>query len=219
MCPRYFSNLTSEQVIAIFKVVRAMEYQREFDYEPVETRPTTPAATVYLKDGRRAVAMRRWWLLPRWAKESKADYRYPAFNAKCETIDTKPTFRAPFKTQRCLLPASYFCEFTPRPGAKKSAKKDQWRIEFEIGEPMCFAGLWEWWKSPDGSETVESCTLITTEANEFMSQLPHERMPVILASEHWDFWLDPEIKTREPFEGLFRPWQGEPLKKTLVATE
>ena len=77
---------------------------------------------------------------------------------------------------------------------------------------MIFAGLGESWKSPEG-EAVESCTILTTSANEFMSQV-HDRMPVILAKEKWDFWLDTEIATAEPYNHLFGPWAGEPRKRT-----
>lgn len=86
-------------------------------------------------------------------------------------------------------------------------------IERKDGEPIAFAGLWEWWKSPEGEE-VESCTILTTEANEFMSKI-HDRMPVILDTKKWDFWLDPEIQTGEPFNDLFALWKGK-LKKTAM---
>lgn len=55
---------------------------------------------------------------------------------------------------------------------------------------MMLAGLWETWRSPEGP--VESCTICTTEANEFMSTI-HDRMPVILEPAVIDHWLDPTV--------------------------
>ena len=64
--------------------------------------------------------------------------------------------------------------------------------------PFAFAGLWERWEK--GETPVESCTIITTDANTFMQQL-HNRMPVILDAADYGKWMDPSIQ--EP--GLIQP--------------
>lgn len=158
------------------------------------------------EDGEREIKERKWGLIPVWAKEAKIGYSL--INARSETVCEKPSFRAAIKKRRCLIPASAFYEWTGPPKAKQP-----WMIERKDGEPIAFAGLWEWWKSPEGEE-IESCTILTTEANEFMNKL-HDRMPVILDEKKWDFWLDPEIVTGEPFKDLFAPWSGK-LKKTAM---
>lgn len=58
------------------------------------------------------------------------------------------------------------------------------------GQPMSFAGLWERWKAPDAT-TVESCTVITTNANRVIRD-NHHRAPVIPSPEHFDQWLEPD---------------------------
>jgi putative SOS response-associated peptidase YedK len=46
------------------------------------------------------------------------------------------------------------------------------------GSPMCFAGLWEQWKSPEEENFLETFTILTTVANELVAPL-HDRMPVL----------------------------------------
>jgi hypothetical protein len=64
---------------------------------------------------------------------------------------------------------------------------------FEVGdsETFAFAGLWEQWRSPDGT-LVQTCAILTTTANETMSGV-HDRMPVILSPDNYDLWLDPGV--------------------------
>ena len=56
-------------------------------------------------------------------------------------------------------------------------------------EVFGFAGLWESWIDKQSGEELETCTIITTEANEVLKPV-HERMPVILKSDNYDEWLD-----------------------------
>ena len=64
-----------------------------------------------------------------------------------------------------------------------------WLYEVEGGKPFAFAGLWEAWYGT--GEPLESCTIITTDANELAAKV-HNRMPVILDSEDYDDWLKGE---------------------------
>ena len=68
--------------------------------------------------------------------------------------------------------------------------------------PFAFAGLWERWEK--GEEPVESCTLITTEANGVVSPV-HDRMPVILRSEDYARWLDPQEQPPEALKAFLAP--------------
>ena len=124
------------------------------------------------------VALMRWGLVPSWSKSLTGP---PLFNARAETVAEKPSFRTAFKRRRCIVPASGFYEWKDR--------KPHY-ITLASGEPMAFAGLWETWNSPNG--VIESCTIITTSANEFMAKL-HDRMPVILSPEEYAPWLDPDV--------------------------
>ena len=100
-----------------------------------------------------------------------------------ETAAEKPSFRAAFKHRRCLLPATGFYEW------KKTEKiKQPYFIRMRDEKPFVFAGLWERWHG-ENDNTIESCTILTTEPNELMSTL-HNRMPAILKPEDYDYWLE-----------------------------
>ena len=82
---------------------------------------------------------------------------------------------------------------------------------------MAFAGLWERWRSPEGEES-ESCSIIVTDANELMSPI-YERMPVILAPEDWDVWLESETKDAQALQNLLKPYPAEDMKVWSVSTK
>lgn len=66
---------------------------------------------------------------------------------------------------------------------------------------MAFAGLWEHWEDQEGKESIESCTILTTEAGDPVAIL-HDRMPVILEQDNFHLWLDPQEKRVEKLHGL-----------------
>ncbi len=123
----------------------------------------------------------RWGLVPSWSKG--IDNRFSMNNARADTISTKPAFRTPFKQQRCLIMADGFYEWHSEAGAKQPyyiTRKDQ--------NIFTFAGVWDQWISPDQSNSIQSCSIITTEANSFMTKI-HCRMPVIISEQHQHDWL------------------------------
>lgn len=158
--------------------------------------PTQPVATVLVVTGDRRMRRMRWGLVPHWAKDLLIGSRM--INARAETVAEKPSFRRAFRERRCLVLADGFYEWR-REGKRKQpmyvARKDR--------EPFAFAGLWETWRPPDGGEAVESCTIITTEANEVVAAF-HHRMPVILDAEGVDAWLDEDADEAALLE-LLRP--------------
>jgi putative SOS response-associated peptidase YedK len=89
----------------------------------------------------------KWGLIPSWAKDAKIGAS--CINARVETVDIKPAFRSAFKKRRCLVMADGFYEW-------RNTDKQPHFISLKSGEQMAFAGLWEFWKSPEGP--VESCT-------------------------------------------------------------
>ncbi len=145
----------------------------------------------------REAAALRWGLIPSWAKDESFGSR--TFNARAETVASKPSFRAAFKRRPCLIPADGFYEWRREGKTRRQPHYIHGRGE----EPLVFAGLWESWLAPDGSE-LESGTIITTEANEAMSAL-HHRMPVILAPEAFGTWLGEGGEEPEAREALLVP--------------
>ena len=128
------------------------------------------------------LARLRWGLVPRWAKDPKMGNGL--INARSETVAEKPSFKSAFKSRRCLIPADGFYEWK-----REGKNRIPYHIHMEGREPFTMAGLWESWKSPEG-DLLETCTILTTRPNAVMRPL-HDRMPVILAEEERQQWLDP----------------------------
>jgi putative SOS response-associated peptidase YedK len=162
----------------------------------------------------REMVLLRWGLVPFFAK-SLAEWKgVGTINAKAETIQSSATWRAPFKSRRCIVPADGFYEWKALDGSKK-AKKQPYVITLKSGEPLAFAGVWDAWKEPKPkSESVhtpdtwlQSFAIVTTEANELMSSI-HTRMPVILYERDWARWLD-RGETEQPPVDLLRPYDSD----------
>jgi putative SOS response-associated peptidase YedK len=144
--------------------------------------------------------MMRWGLVPAWSKDAAIGSRL--INARAETVAEKPSFRSAYKSRRCLIPADGFYEWLK----PESGPKQPYRITLAGGAPFAMAGLWERWeKAPDGT-ALETCTIITTAANEFVRPI-HHRMPLILGATVHDAWLDaatpPDILSAlpNPYDG------------------
>jgi putative SOS response-associated peptidase YedK len=131
-------------------------------------------------------------------------------NARAETVAEKPAFRSAFRRRRCLVAADGFFEWI-----KAGSRKQPYHIRMRDGAPFGFAGLWERWKNPDG-ETVESCTLITTDPNDLLRPL-HHRMPVILAPADYAAWMDPDSRNPEPLRELLRPYPAAGMEAYPVS--
>jgi putative SOS response-associated peptidase YedK len=143
-----------------------------------------------------------WGLIPMWAKDPSIGNRL--INARAETLPEKPAFRGSLKYKRCLILADGFYEWKTVEGKKS---KTPFFIHMKDRKPFAFAGLWDSWNSPEGSQ-IKSCTIITTEPNELMSLL-HNRMPVILHPRDYDKWLDPSPQTPDQLMPLLKPFPAE----------
>jgi putative SOS response-associated peptidase YedK len=146
--------------------------------------PTQDVAAVRLVDGKRRLAVLRWGLIPSWAKDAKM--AGSMINARADTVAVKPAFRAAYKRRRCLVLADGYYEWL-----RRGKTKQPYLYEVDGGKPFALAGLWETWRGAGGEgPPLESCTILTTEANALASQV-HDRMPVILEASDYDAWLDP----------------------------
>ena len=166
--------------------------------------PTQMVLTVVNKEGPRASLM-RWGLIPHWAKDMSVGSRM--INARAEAVAEKPAFRAALRRQRCLVLADSFYEWQREGKAKRPM-----RIKLESGEPFAFAGLWDSWGTPAG-ETIESCTIITTEPNGLLRPI-HNRMPVILPREVEEAWLDEGLREPAALHQMLVPIRREPWTPT-----
>lgn len=196
MCGRYATALNQAEWSGLFPV-------RPDSLDIPEPRynlaPSQGAPVIRELDGERRLDLIRWGLVPAWAK-NPTDVRHNLFNARAETAAEKPSFRSAFKSRRCLMPASGFFEWRTVDGVKQP-----YYISRVDGAPMVFAGLWERW-AKDGQE-LDSCTMLTTSANEFMRDL-HHRMPVILEADAREIWLEEgsEAVLGPSAEGVLQAW-------------
>ena len=111
-------------------------------------------------------------------------------------------YRNAFKHRRCLIPAEGFYVWKAGKG-----DKTPFLIRREGGEPFAMAWLWERWHGGEG-ETIESCTIIVTDANELVQEI-HDRMPVILGREDHAGWLDPDNEDADRLLAMLRPADPE----------
>jgi len=145
-----------------------------------------------------------WGLIPSWAKDPAIGNLM--INARAETLAEKPAFRAAYRYRRCLILADGFYEWYTQPGIKA---KIPYYIRLKSGRPFAFAGLWEDWHSPDGSQ-IKSCTIITTAPNELVARL-HNRMPVILPNNTHMQWLDVSPRQPADLQHLLAPYHAQEL--------
>jgi putative SOS response-associated peptidase YedK len=104
-------------------------------------------------------------------------------NARAETVAEKPSYRAAYKHRRCVVLADGFFEWQ-----RDGDVKTPYFISTRDGEPFGLAGLWESWNDKQSGDSLQTTTLITTVANDFMQTL-HHRMPVILRPDTANEWL------------------------------
>ncbi len=172
--------------------------------------PSQPVAVVP-NDGKNRLDFFVWGLIPSWAKDPAMGNRL--INARAESADEKPAFRAALRRRRCLIPADGFYEWKILPG--KKAKQPVY-IRHIDDRPFAFAGLWEIWDAPDGSQIL-SCTILTTQPNDLIRPI-HNRMPVILAPEAYADWLTPDQVNPQAIKGLLKPYPSLQLKMYEVST-
>jgi len=176
MCGRYNLTATPEQMIDTFELHRLPRYESSYNIPPGQKILTI----VKLDDASNKAVNLHWGLIPHWSKDSKISSHL--INARAETLSEKPSFKTAYRQRRCLIPASGFYEWQQTEHGKQA-----YSISREDQQVFAFAGLWEYWDH--GTETIYSCTIITTQANALMSPI-HQRMPVIVDNNHYNEWLD-----------------------------
>lgn len=153
-----------------------------------DVRPTTRQATARFEDGSFHVEPMRWGFIPFWANGKTLDAAcrgrdgrtLATFNAR---TDVSPMFKAALKSQRCVVPASGWYEWTGEKGSKVKH-----RFSRADGELIWFAGLWSRVSLSDVGETP-TFTIFTGPSEGMLAEY-HDRQPVILEPEEIADWLD-----------------------------
>ncbi len=207
MCGRYRLSRRKQLVEEYFGAVSEQE-----DWNPRYNIAPSQPAPVIRQDARepvRRLSTIRWGLIPSWSKDPSIGYK--TINARSETVATTPSFREPFTSQRCLVPADGFYEWQ-----RNGKTKQPYSFEVNDGELFAFAGLWDRWKSPSG-ELIESCTILTTTPNSLLADI-HDRMPVILRPDNYTLWLDPAFRDLACASRMLRPFETGPMRRYPVST-
>lgn len=177
MCGRFAFYSPSEAAAALFGVSASVEVQPRYNIAPTQF----IAAIRDDENRERELVMLRWGLVPFWAKDPSIGNKM--INARAETVAEKPAYRAAYRHRRCIVLADGFYEWH-----REGDVKTPHFISLASGEPFALAGLWETWTDKESGESLQTTTLITTAANDFMTPL-HHRMPVILESNTAGEWL------------------------------
>lgn len=196
MCGRFALYASRERLMQRFGLAAVPEHAPRYNITP-------RSAIAAVRD--RECVLLRWGLVPFWARDPDTGHRM--INARAETVAEKPAFRHAFAKQRCLIPANGFYEWRRTAGVKTP-----YYIYPADDDLFAFAGLWERWHGKDGhaGETIESCTILTVEANALCARI-HDRMPVIVAPEHWRRWLE------HPDATLLAPYPPERMRAHPVS--
>ncbi len=205
MCGRYTLTSSGEEVADLFGLldIPALPYRYNMA-------PTQEAAVVRVPEpgASRELSFLRWGLVPYWAKDITIGNRM--INARSESVAEKPSYRSSFRKQRCLIPTSGFYEWK-----KEGKAKQPYLIRRKDRGPFAFAGLWSRWKDPERGP-LDTFTILTTDANDWVRGL-HDRMPVILAPEDFDLWLDPKVQDAARIQPLLVPLAGDDLEMVRVS--
>jgi putative SOS response-associated peptidase YedK len=193
MCGRFTLHASPQELRECFALDAVPDFAASYNIAPSQ-----PVPAVRVTGRHREMPRLRWGLVPSWAKEPGTGYRM--INARAETVADKPAYRSAFRRRRCLIPASGFYEWKPVADGKQP-----WYIRMQDARVFALAGLWERWER--GEESIESCAIIVTGANDTVRPV-HERMPVIIEPSAYDLWLDPEVSAAERLRTLLRPWSG-----------
>lgn len=200
MCGRYVLKANVNELREAYLA----EPEEGFFFEPTyNAAPTTEMPVIFRKGSERVIDRFRWGLIPFWAKDEKP--KYSMINARQETITEKKSYSKPFSSQRCIVPANGFYEWR-----KEENGKQPYYITFTNKTFMSFAGIYERWQGKDGKK-INSFTIITTDANNQVSYL-HDRMPAILHSEEFSFWLDPANHDTKALKEILLPYEDKDIE-------
>ena len=161
--------------------------------------PTSKLPVVVSRNGERTLTLMRWGLVPSWADDSKIGHA--TFNARAEGIDTRPAFRAAWKSgRRCLVIADGYYEWrdcrqaTLRCGARQSRPDDLCR---PVG-PVARAGRRSRSNpSPSSPPPPMTCS--------------HPCMPACRscsAPDRWAGWLGENAATDAELKAMLKPYPG-----------
>jgi putative SOS response-associated peptidase YedK len=161
------------------------------------------------------IRLLKWGLIPGWTKDlDQANIiRYKTFNARSESIATKPSFSSSFRSKRCIIPVKGFYEWQ-----HIGNEKIPWYIYHSENEVLSIAAIYDDWTENNTGELFSTFSIVTTEANDLMANIHNsgKRMPVILNRSAEVRWTDISISTDDALD-LLHPAPSEILKAHTIS--
>jgi len=222
VCGRYAAAKNMTAIMSEFDVAAAGVEELAPDYNVAPTKQVYVVRDHSDDDGvHRQLLTARWGFVPTWAKDPSIGARM--INARLETAAEKPAYRQAFAKRRCLVPADGYYEwYTPRePDAPRGGSgkpvKQPFYIHRTDGASLAMAGLLSWWRPAGDAEWQLTMAVLTTDANAELARI-HDRMPVLVAREHWQRWLDPTRDVHDVVDDLLPPVEPQELTAYPVST-
>lgn len=203
MCGRYSLKKT-KQLRMRFGTENDIDLPPRYNIAPTQELP------VITNTEHKTIELMRWGLVPFWAKDTAIGYKM--INARAETVDTLASYKKPFRTQRCLIPASGFFEWK-----HEGKTKTPYYFHLKQDDLFAFAGLYDTWHDKEGKE-YKSYTIITTTPNTLVKPV-HDRMPVILKKEDEEKWLNPDIIEPAHLKPLLVPYPSTQMDTYMVGSD
>ena len=175
MCGR---KTLSKDIISIIEEMNIEEWEAH-DYKPNYNIAPTNFSPVLINDGVKKTKMMRWGLVPSWSKNDH--FGSKMINARLETILEKPSFFDLVKSNRCVVLADGYFEWTKQ-------QRQPYYITHTENKILPLAGLWTAWQNSN-SNTIFTYTVITTSAVKAIDHI-HNRMPFILDKNSIDKWVN-----------------------------
>lgn len=200
MCGRFVSARKRQELLAEFAVERdRTPEEKPADYNVAPTKQIYAVMDrVEEPEGKpeRELRLVRWGLVPFWAKDPSGGARL--INARAETVATKPAYRSSFAKRRCIIPADGYYEWQSLAKGDGKPVKQPFYIHRQDDGILAFAGIYELWRDKNVPEDADNAflwtaSIITTDATDELGQI-HDRMPMLVASDNWADWLDPQNK-------------------------
>ncbi len=198
MCGRFTQYSNADRIIQQFKPSNGLEIAPSYNITP----GNDILVMAHYNQNKRKLFKFRWGLIPSWTKDDRV--LKGLINARAETIQQKPSYRAAFKQRRCLVIADGFYEWQ-----KKDDQKIPYYIHAKNNQIFAFAGVWEHWQSAEQG-AIWSCAIITINACEILQAI-HERMPVIIPPDRYDDWLNIEKTNAESAQQLLQAFPSSEL--------
>lgn len=160
------------------------------------------------------IQLLKWGLIPSWTRSADdADaIRYKTFNARAESVRSKPSFSNSFRSKRCIIPVKGFFEWQ-----HTGNEKIPWYIYHADEEIFSIAGLFDQWVETSTGETFNTFSLVTTDANDLLAVIHNskKRMPVILDRNDEKKWISLDTSFDEA-HALLKPCPSEILRAHTI---